>query len=68
MQRVNDLYSIDFTRSLPPALNPPFYLYRVRIVVPIDVEIIGQNIKGLFVQFVNAGIDYVLLDLPCRGL
>ena len=47
---------------------PPLYLYRVRIVVPIDVKIIGQNIKGLFVQFVNAGINYILLDLLCRNL
>ena len=40
----------------------PFNLYRVRIVVPIDVKIIGENVKRLFVKFVNPGVNDVLFD------
>ena len=45
MRKVNDLYSIDFTRSLPPALkNDPILLALARSIAE-QLQVTAQQIK-----------------------
>lgn len=46
----------------------PLDFDRIGIVVPIHMQIIGQHVKRLFVQFVNPGVYDVLPDLLDRPL
>lgn len=68
MQRVNDLYSVDFTRSLPPALKSDPNMLALAQTIAEQLQITAQQIKQNIIYARIDELDEPTLDILAYDL